>query len=295
MFSTCPGPGRQRAGHRSAPRAGTPRGRRPTSRTEGWSRPQRSSPTAEVVPDRRGRPRRQRLSRTAEVVPDRRGRLFAERVLGRVGRRPGTWWAPRPSKPTRGRFAPWRVRFPSASAAPPPLPQLRCPTYAHGARRQARRLTPSGREELGQPPAPRTPSPPTPPARARHEKLGMTPALGPPRAFRRSPTRGGREKLGWLPASHWSSATRRGRPGQRPAGSAAGAAGRIRARRGRPDQHRRGRPDPRRGAAGRVSARRRARRSRRRTCGGSRRASASATASAPLTPRSTRSGPGPTA
>jgi hypothetical protein len=119
MFSTCPGPGRQRADHRSAPRAGTPRGRRPTARTEGWPRPQRPSPTAEAFPDRRGRPRPQRSSPTAEVVPGRRGRLFAERVRGRVGRRPGTWWAPRPSKPTRGRFAPWRVRFPSASATPP--------------------------------------------------------------------------------------------------------------------------------------------------------------------------------
>ena len=33
-------------------------------------------------------------------------------------RRPDAWWVPRSSKPVRGRFGPWRVRFPSASANP---------------------------------------------------------------------------------------------------------------------------------------------------------------------------------
>ena len=40
----------------------------------------------------------------------------SRRRYPRTWRRLGSWWAPRSSKPTRGRRALWRVRFPSASA-----------------------------------------------------------------------------------------------------------------------------------------------------------------------------------
>ena len=40
----------------------------------------------------------------------------SRRRYPRAWRRLGSWWAPRSSKPTRGRRALWRVRFPSASA-----------------------------------------------------------------------------------------------------------------------------------------------------------------------------------